>query len=459
MKITFHGSAETVTGSRLLCETSGKKFLVDAGLFQGPKELRLRNWVSSFKSSTLDGVILTHAHIDHSGYLPRLVKEGFNKSIWCSKPTATILRFMLLDSARQQEEDAEYANSSGYSHHKPAEPLYTKKDVEETLRLITVVDDEEWFTICKNVQFRFFRSGHILGSRFVQLSYPGAEGQKTIIFSGDLGNGRSRLIRPPQTPPQSDVLVLESTYGDRLLPRESRSHEFSEIINTVYKRNGVLVIPAFALGRSQEVLQAIAELQREKKIPELPVYLDSPMALEATKAHLKYPDELVFHADEELIKAPIDTEMFRVVETFQESIALCDVNRPHIVISASGMLTGGRVMHHLKKRLPDPRNAVLFVGYQAEGTKGRILLSGEKNFRIHHERVDVNADIFSLQNFSAHADWQDSINWVKKMPQVPQKIILNHGEKKSLENLKAKLESEFPSTEVVIPHHGSSVDV
>jgi metallo-beta-lactamase family protein len=219
------------------------------------------------------------------------------------------------------------------------------------------------------------------------------------------------------------------------------------------------VIPAFALGRSQEVLQAIAELQREKKIPELPVYLDSPMALEATKAHLKYPDELVFHADEELIKAPIDTEMFRVVETFQESMALCEVNRPHIVISASGMLTGGRVMHHLKKRLPDPRNAVLFVGYQAEGTKGRILLSGEKNFRIHHERVDVNADIFSLQNFSAHADWQDSINWVKKMPQVPQKIILNHGEKKSLESLKAKLESEFPSTEVVIPHHGSSVDV
>jgi metallo-beta-lactamase family protein len=459
MKITFHGSAGTVTGSRLLCETSGKKFLIDAGLFQGPKEMRLRNWVTSFKSSTLDGVILTHAHIDHSGFLPRLVKEGFSKSIWCSRPTATLLRFMLLDSAKLQEEDAEYANKSGYSNHKPAEPLYTQKDVETTLRLITIVDDEEWFTLCKNVQFRFFRAGHILGSRFIQLAYPGPEGHKTIIFSGDLGNGRSKLIKPPQSPPQSDVLVLESTYGDRLLPRESRNQDLADIINLVNNRGGVIVIPAFAVGRAQEVMQAIAELQSAKKIPLIPVFLDSPMAIEATKAHLKYTDELLFHADEDWIKTPIDTDMFRGTATFEESLALTNITQPHIIISASGMVTGGRVMHHLKKRLPNPRNAVVFVGYQAEGTKGRLLVSGEKNFRIHHEKVDVQAEIFSLHNFSAHADWQDSIEWVKKMPQEPARIILNHGEKKSLESLKFKLEKEFPNAQVIIPEHGESIDV
>ncbi len=459
MKLTFHGAASTVTGSRTLLESSGKKILIDAGLFQGPKDLRMRNWVTSFKASTLDGVILTHAHIDHSGYLPRLVREGFNKPIWCSQATATLCRFMLLDSAKLQVEDADFANRSGYSNHRPAEPLYTEKDVERTLRLFQIVEDEEWFSISKSLQFRFFRAGHILGSRFVQLAYPTENGSETILFSGDLGNGRSKLIKPPQSPPQSDTVVLESTYGDRLLPREKNLDEFADIINTTSRRGGVIVIPAFAVGRAQEVLQAIAQMQREELIDKIPVYLDSPMALEATRAHLKYTDEIAFHPEDQWMNHPIDTDMFRALNGFEESIALTQSNQPHIVISASGMVTGGRVMHHLKKRLPDALNAVIFVGFQAQGTKGQLLQSGEKDFRIHHEKVDVLASIHTLQQFSAHADWQDSLDWIKQMPAPPHRIILNHGEKGSLEALRLKIIESFPGVEVTVPEHLSEVNL
>jgi metallo-beta-lactamase family protein len=459
MKITFFGAAQTVTGSRAFCETSGKKFLVDAGLFQGPKELRLRNWTAPFKASTLDAVILTHAHIDHSGLLPRLVKEGFSKPIYCSRPTATLCRFMLLDSAKLQEEDAQYANKSGYSNHKPAEPLYTIKDAEETIKLFKVVEDEEWFQLSKDVSFRFYRAGHILGSRFVQISYPTDNGNKEIIFSGDLGNGRSKLVKPPKTPPQSHTIVLESTYGDRLLPRESNFNGLAEIINKVAKRGGTLLIPAFAVGRAQEVLQAIAELQRQNAIGDIPVYLDSPMAIEATKAHLKFADELAFHTENSWMESPIDTGMFKATKTYQESMALMNLSEPHIVISASGMATGGRIMHHLKRRLPDPANGVLFVGFQAKGTKGRVLVSGEKDFRIHHQKIDVKAEIFSIRQFSAHADWQDSMDWVSNMPAAPEKIILNHGEPEALEALKIKIKEKFPQTQVDIPEHGETIKI
>ncbi len=459
MKITFHGAASTVTGSRTLIESSGKKILIDAGLFQGPKNIRLRNWTTSFKASTLDGVILTHAHIDHSGYLPRLVKEGFNKPIWCSRPTAALCRFMLLDSAKLQEEEADFANRTGYSNHKPAEPLYTQREVEQTLKLFDIIEDEEWFSISKTLQFRFFRAGHILGSRFVQLAYPSESGQKTILFSGDLGNGRSKIIKPPQSPPQSDTLMLESTYGDRLLPRDDSNTEFAEIINTTTRRGGVIVIPAFAVGRAQEILQAIAEMLRLNLIDNVPVYLDSPMALEATKAHLKFTDEISFHAEESWMKHPIDTNMFRALNSYEESLALTQTTQPHIVISASGMATGGRVMHHLKARLPDPKNAVVFVGYQAQGTKGRLLQAGEKDFRIHHEKVAVNASIHSLHQFSAHADWQDSIDWIKQMPYPPKTFILNHGETDALEALRLKMLDTFPGCEVVVPEHLSEVQI
>ncbi|MBY0518648.1 MAG: MBL fold metallo-hydrolase [Bacteriovoracaceae bacterium] len=458
MKITLYGAAGTVTGSRTLCETSGKKFLVDAGLFQGPKDLRLLNWTAPFKSSTLDGIILTHAHIDHTGLLPRLVKEGYSKPIWCSKGTAALCKFMLLDAAKLQEEDAKYANDSGYSHHKPAEPLYTIKDAEEAIRLLEVVEDEEWFSPFKNISFRFYRAGHILGSRFVQLSYPTSEGAKSIIFTGDLGNGRSRLIKPAQSPPQADCVMLESTYGDRLLPHESPLPELGEIINKVTKRGGILLIPAFAVGRTQDLLEAIGDLQRRGVIDsQLPVYVDSPMARSATKAHLKFPTELLFHTEGSSVQGPLDTDQFRCTESFEESIALQQINTPHILISASGMVTGGRIMHHLKLRLPDPKNGVLFVGYQAQGTKGRVLVSGEKDFRIHHQRIPVAAEIFQLHHFSAHADYQDSMKWLSQMPVAPKKIILNHGEPDALTALKDHLLERWPETEIVIAEQGEEI--
>lgn len=460
MKLTFFGAAQTVTGSRLLCETSGKKILIDAGLFQGQKDLRLKNWVVPFKASTLDAIILTHAHIDHSGLLPLLVRQGYDKPIYCSKATATLCKFMLLDSAKLQEEDAKYANESGYSHHKPAEPLYTIKDAEHAIKLFEVVDDEQWFPLFKDVQFRFYRAGHIIGARFVQLSYKSADGDKTIIFSGDLGNDRSQLVKPPKSPPQADTVVMESTYGDRLLPRVSPLEEMAEIINKVMKREGVLLIPAFAVGRTQDVLQVIAELMRQGKIDkDTSVYIDSPMAREATKAHLKFPGELAAHTDGEHVIGPIDVNMFTCTESVDESKTLQNLNKPHILISASGMITGGRIMHHLKRRLPDRKNAVLFVGFQAEGTKGRVLVSGEKDFRIHHQKIPVNAEIYSLRHFSAHADYQDLLGWLGSMPVLPKRVILNHGEPKSIEALKEKIVAKWPGIEVLTPEQGEEIHV
>jgi metallo-beta-lactamase family protein len=460
MKITLFGAAGTVTGSRTLCETSGKRFLVDAGLFQGPKDLRLGNWTTPFKSSTLDGIILTHAHIDHSGLIPRLVKEGYRKPIWCSRATAALCKFMLLDSAKLQEEDAKYANDSGYSNHKPAEPLYTVKDAEEALKLFEVVEDETWYSPFKGIEFRFFRAGHILGSRFVQLSYPADSGTKSIIFSGDLGNGRSALLKPAVAPPEAQTVMLESTYGNRLMPHESPKKELAEIINRVTKGGGILLIPAFAVGRTQDLLHAINELQLEGLVDnELPVYVDSPMARSATQAHLKFSSELIHHISDNQVISPLDPDRFRCTESPEESMALQNLQRPHVLISASGMITGGRIMHHLKRRLPDHKNAVLFVGYQASGTKGRVLLNGEKDFRIHHERIDVNAEILRLDHFSAHADYEDSIAWLSQMPALPGRIILNHGEPDALEALAEKLKQKWPTLEIIIAERGAEIHI
>jgi metallo-beta-lactamase family protein len=457
MKMTFFGAAQTVTGSRTLLEADGRKILIDAGLFQGEKKLRLKNWVHDFKASTLDAIILTHAHIDHSGFLPRLVKEGYNKPIYCSKPTKELCKFMLLDSAKLQEEDAGYANKTGYSHHVPAEPLYTIEDAQKTIRLLEAVEDEQWFSISKNIQFRLFRAGHILGARFIQLSFPTQLGSKTILFSGDLGNNRSALIKNSTDPVDSHNVVIESTYGDRLLPRTDIATPLAEFINKTINRGGIVIIPAFAVGRTQDLLHHIGVLKEKNLIPSnLPVYVDSPMGLEATKAHLKFPKELAMRFGDEGIEGPLNKDDYHCTSSVEESKALLKLTTPHVLIASSGMITGGRIMHHLKKRISDEKNLVLFVGFQAEGTKGRLLIEGEKRLRLHHEEIAVRAEIGKLNHLSAHADAQDIEDWLKKLNQIPEKIFINHGELKSQEALRERLQKIFPSSEILIPELGET---
>jgi metallo-beta-lactamase family protein len=453
VKINFIGAAKTVTGSKTAVSAGNRTVLVDCGLFQGPKEIRMQNWNSFEGAKDLNSVILTHAHIDHSGYLPKLVREGFNGPIYSSPGTHDLCKIMLLDSGRLQEEDAGYANRTGYSNHKPALPLYTEADAAYTLLKFKSLERDQWHAINPGMNLRFLRSGHIIGSSFVQLAVQTEEGSKLITFSGDLGNGRSNTLKPPVTVSETDVLVLEATYGNRQQPRADPFPQMASLINRIYDRQGVLVIPAFTVGRTQELLFLIRQLEDANIIPKIPVYLDSPMAIDATEIYLRHTEDhqLVFRNG--LVESPVSTSSYKPVRSADESMLLCMKEGPMIVISAAGMLTGGRIMHHLKHRLPDKRNAVLFVGYQAEGTKGRLLQEGVLDIRIHHQTIPVEAEICSLESISAHADAEDTIRWLRGLRRPPETIFLNHGETDALEALKKKIETEF-GYNVVIPSPG-----
>ncbi len=441
----------TVTGSRTQIQYKGTKYIVDCGLFQGPREIRERNWQIDEQSADIKAVILTHAHIDHSGYIPRLVKQGFRGPIYCSEATADLCRVMLPDSGYLQEEDAAFANIKKHSRHSPALPLYTERDAVVSLEYLRPVKSDEWHPLENGLSFRLIRSGHILGSTFVQLSHENDHGSRILTFSGDLGNGRSVLLKEPVQLTETDDLVLESTYGDRRQPREDLLLQLSNVINTVLKRGGTLVIPSFAVGRAQELLYAIHQLEEKNMIDKYDVYLDSPMALDATDLYLKYVDELKPEIRQGRTISPMRCTRFTPVRSSDDSMLLCMNTDPKIVISAAGMLTGGRIMHHLKSKLPDSKSGVLFVGYQVEQTKGYLLKNGLNTIRIHHQPVDVNAEIFSIDTLSAHADSQDLIEWVKGFSQKPKRIFLNHGEKNALEALKYRLAYELKIPSVIIP--------
>jgi metallo-beta-lactamase family protein len=451
LKIQFIGAAMTVTGSRTQIQYKGTKYIVDCGLFQGPREIRERNWQIDEQSADIKAVILTHAHIDHSGYIPRLVKQGFRGPIYCSEATADLCRVMLPDSGYLQEEDAAFANIKKHSRHSPALPLYTERDAVVSLEYLRPVKSDEWHPLENGLSFRLIRSGHILGSTFVQLSHENDHGSRILTFSGDLGNGRSVLLKEPVQLTETDDLVLESTYGDRRQPREDLLLQLSNVINTVLKRGGTLVIPSFAVGRAQELLYAIHQLEEKNMIDKYDVYLDSPMALDATDLYLKYVDELKPEIRQGRTISPMRCTRFTPVRSSDDSMLLCMNTDPKIVISAAGMLTGGRIMHHLKSKLPDSKSGVLFVGYQVEQTKGYLLKNGLNTIRIHHQPVDVNAEIFSIDTLSAHADSQDLIEWVKGFSQKPKRIFLNHGEKNALEALKYRLAYELKIPSVIIP--------
>ena len=450
MKIRFEGAAQTVTGSQTVVSHNGYTSLVDCGLYQGPKPLRLLNWGKPSYLSEVQSIILTHAHIDHSGLLPRWSYWGWKGPIYCTPSTADLLAIMLPDSARLQEEDARFANRTKHSHHDPALPLYTERDAAATLELLHPIPFDQWFEISTSLRLRFLRAGHILGSAIVQISYTSSNQSRILTFSGDMGGGHSDLLKEPENILESNELVLESTYGNKKVNASGREERLGEIINKVIKRRGTLVVPAFALGRTQDLLFSIYKLSKSKKIPDVPVFLDSPMANAVTKVYLKHLDQLRFNPENNHIEESLSTHNFHGVESPEESMLLCMSEEPKIVLSASGMLQGGRVLHHLKQKLRHDKNGVLFVGFQGSGTKGRLLQEKIMSIRIHHQEIPVEAEIFTLDGYSAHGDADDLLNWLQSFNKLPERIFLNHGEIEAQTVFSDRIRSHF-NVKIEIP--------
>ncbi|CAN5853460.1 MBL fold metallo-hydrolase [soil metagenome] len=464
--ITFLGAAQTVTGSKYLLETESATVLVDAGLFQGLKELRERNWQNlPIAAKDIDAIVLTHAHLDHCGYLPKLVSQGFRGRVFCTAGTKDLCGIVLPDSGRIQEEDAEQANRNGYSKHAPALPLYTESDALHALTLLQPVGYERPMPVADGIEVEFINAGHLLGSAYAQVR----TGGQTILFGGDLGRFNRPVLPDPTMVEHADYLLVESTYGNRVHADDDDGEKLARAIRETAERGGRVIMPAFAVGRVEELIYWIKRLETEQRIPVLPVFVDSPMAL---KALLRYTERLN-ELDPELRPADTDdkaphgpaahearerrrrqaqqerelcafcTQKFRAVEGTQESKDLTRSKMPAIIISSSGMATGGRVLHHLKAALPDTRNTVLLVGFQAEGTRGRRLVNGEKTLRIHGVEVPVNAHVEVIDSMSAHADSQEILRWLRGFEAPPKRTFLVHGEPTAMHALEQSIETEL----------------
>ena len=441
--LTFLGAAQTVTGSKYLLEHGDAKVLVDCGLFQGLKPLRLRNWEDlPVSAREIDAVVLTHAHLDHTGYLPRLVSQGFRGRVFCTAGTKDLCGLILPDSARIHEEDARQANRHGYSKHHPALPLYGEGDAFRALTQLQPVGYHRPMPVAEGITAEFIPAGHLLGSSFVVVHlYSG----RTIVFGGDLGRYNRPVLQDPEPAQvETDLLLLESTYGDRDHAPDDGGAALADIVHETYTRGGKLIIPAFAIGRTEELIYWLRRLELEQRIPVLPVYLDSPMAIDA----LKYYQMRTHELDPEIRPAEKDvstfcTERFQTVPTPEQSKAVTASRTPAIVISASGMATGGRVLHHLEATLPDERNTVLFSGYQAAGTRGRRLVEGEPEVKIHGRMIPVRARIAQLDSVSAHADRGEILRWLGTFPSPPKRIALVHGESRSIAALDALIKERL----------------
>ncbi len=437
MKLKFLGATGTVTGSRTLVESDGARLLVDCGLFQGLKQLRQRNWAPfPVPPADLDAVLLTHAHIDHSGFLPALVRDGFTGPVLCTAPTRDLCEILLPDAAWLQEEEARYANKYGFSKHKPALPLYTREDADRALRQLEVVAVDETLALPGRISGRFGRAGHILGAAWIRLE--SATG-RSVLFSGDLGRPDAPVVRAPATPPPADALVLESTYGDRKHADEDPADALERIISTTAARGGVVLIPAFAVGRTQALIHLIARLIDNGRIPPIPVFVDSPMARDVTSLLRRH------RAEHDLTDDDLERMRRRVTMTnsVEDSKAIDARRGPMIVVSASGMATGGRVLHHLKAFAPDHRTTILFSGFQAAGTRGASMVAGAESIKIHGAYVPVHADVEVLDGLSAHADYVEILSWLEGLAAPPHRTFLNHGEPSAADALRRRIEERL----------------
>jgi metallo-beta-lactamase family protein len=455
MKITFLGATGTVTGSKYLltCETKtgdDKRILIDCGLFQGLKQLRLRNWATvPINPKDVHAVILTHAHIDHSGYLPLFVKNGFSGSVYCTEATLDLCEVLLLDSAHLQEEEAKYANKGGFSKHNPALPLYTQQDAQKALTLLTPVAYEQEIDLGDGLTAKLAPSGHILGSAFVRIQ----NSKISILFSGDIGRPNDILMKAPVPIKQADYLVLESTYGNRLHDPADPKIKLADIINQTINRKGVVVIPVFAVGRAQELLYYIHLLKAAGAIADnTPVYLNSPMAVDATAIFNHYSNE--HRLTPEQSHALCHTA--HIVNSVEQSKRLNETKGPMIILSASGMASGGRVVHHLKAFAPDPKNTILFVGFQAAGTRGAAMLDGVESIKIHGQYVPVRAQVELVSNLSAHADYAEIIAWLGGFESAPKITFITHGEPVAADAMRLHIEEEL-RWKTVVPDYLETV--
>ncbi|HVX69408.1 MAG TPA: MBL fold metallo-hydrolase [Mycobacteriales bacterium] len=455
--LDFLGAADSVTGSRFLIASGSGKLLVDCGLFQGLRELRQRNW-DRFPAApdTIDAVAISHAHLDHTGYLPALVRDGFTGPILATCYTARLAEVVLQDSAHLLMEDTAYATTHGYSKHAPPRPLYTDEDATAAVRQFRAIDYEEQVKVTDTAAVTLRPAGHILGSATVHVTLP----ESSILFSGDLGRPLHPLLRPPAPPPESDIIVVESTYGNRKHAAVEASDIFTDAINRTARRGGSIVIPAFAVDRTEVILSTLKRLRKDGAIPDVPIFVDSPMALDALAI---YRDAIRQHApdlreDVELDDDPFDRQNITELRSREQSKSLNDPHWPCIIVSASGMVSGGRVLHHLAGLLPRPENTVLLVGYQAVGTRGRQLLDGARSIKIHGEYVAVRAEIVDVPMFSVHADADEILSWLGQAPHAPQTCYVVHGEPAAAGELQHRICDELGWT-AVVPRYGERVRI
>jgi len=457
-KITFHGAAETVTGSKYLLESGESRILVDCGLFQGLKELRLKNWADlPILPSRVDSVVITHAHLDHIGFLPRLVRQGFGGTIYCTPATAELARIILLDAAKIQEADADYANRKHFSKHHPALPLFDTDDAQRAIKRLEKISLNKWFSPARNIECRYHDAGHLLGSTMVEVKVTD-EGRRplTILFSGDVGRYDAPLYHDPTPPPPCDFLVCESTYGDRDHPQTNMLENLAITVNNAVARGGVILVAAFAIGRAQQLIYLLELLGKQGKIPQLPIFLDSPMAVEATEVYCRHA------ADHDLKEGKLGPGVFdgpnvHLAKSVEQSKQINQVDGPAIIIASSGMLTGGRILFHLRRRLPDARNTILMGGFMAAGTRGRKLLDGADSIRIHGSDVPARATIASHPELSGHADRSELMRWLAPLA-PPRTVFVTHGEKASATAFAEELRVRR-GWNAHVPHLGESINL
>ena len=459
--LQFLGAAGTVTGSRFLVESGGSRVLVDAGMFQGLKQHRLMNWQRfPVDPSSIDAVALTHAHIDHSGFLPALVREGYSGPVYCTRRTMDLCGILLPDAAHLQEEEARYANEKGFSKHHPALPLFTADDAAAALDLLWPVDFGVSHQIADEIAASFVPAGHILGSASVLLEMGTAHRRRSVLVSGDLGRGNHPLLVEPGPAPAADVVLIETTYGDRAHPDPNAEvAALAEVISDSAARGGIILIPAFAVDRTEVVLLLLRDLVSEGLIPNLPIYADSPMALKVLDVYRQAVED--GDLDVRVLDAPppfAAGDDVHECRTTNESKALAELTYPSIIISASGMATGGRVLHHLARLLPDDRNAVVMSGFQAAGTRGRTLVEGARSVKMLGRHVPVRATVLGMESLSVHADADELVAWLSSMPEAPEIVYAVHGESNASEAMCARLESDLDLL-AVVPHQGERVVV